>query len=362
MHMVSPPTALGERRRALFPIAVFGLLLTLGGCGLAQPVTGNPPAATPEAFAVELWRDRAEPDYAIGESLQLYLRPNRDAQVVVVNVDSRGQTTVLFPNDYASNNRLAADRVVSLPGADTRYALRIDGPPGPSLIRVIATTGTMPLLDSATLTPTAGPFARSQRSADELARQVQVVANQEPGATWVVRDETIQIHAARPVPQPPSAATTPTLPAPAMPGAAGGSAGDGFGLQLRTDRGHYRAGDLVRVGVAAERDCDLTLVGIDSHRQARQLYPNTLVRRVSLKAGEFIWLPEASSPIALRAAHPPGTNTLVALCHRTAASPLPIPDGRAVFPTLADTQLQQALDTGDSNTVARATVQLDILP
>ena len=227
MLMVSPQPTRGERLQALLPITVFSLLLSVGGCGLTQPVTGNPPATTPEAFAVELWRDRAKPDYAIGESLQLYLRPNRDAQVVVVNVNSRGQTTVLFPNDYAANNRLAADRVVSLPGADTRYALRIDGPPGPSLIRVIATTGTIPLLDSATLTPTPGPFARSQRSADELARQVQVVANQEPEATWVVRDETIQIHAARP------AAATPTLPAPAMPSVAGGSADDGFGLQLQ---------------------------------------------------------------------------------------------------------------------------------
>lgn len=253
MSMVSPPTTQGEHHRVLSLITVFSLLLSLGGCGLAQPVASNPPAATPEPFAIELWRDRAEPNYAIGETLQLYLRSNQDAQVVVVNVDSRGQTTVLFPNDYASNNRLAAHRVLSLPGADTRYALRIDGPPGPSLIRVIATTGITPLLDSAALKPTAGPFARSQRSADELVRQVQVVSNQEPGTTWVVRDDTILIHAARPISQPPSAATTP----------------------IQT---------------------------------------------------------------------------------------LPIPSGHEVFPTLAATPLQQVLGTGNPHSLARTTVQLEILP
>src|SRR5262245_31715024 len=72
----------------------------------------------PSTLGVDVWSNRADGTYQIGEELTLFIRVSHDAQVTVLNVDAVGRTTMLFPNQFAQDNRLRANTVYRLPGTD----------------------------------------------------------------------------------------------------------------------------------------------------------------------------------------------------------------------------------------------------
>ena len=65
-------------------------------------------------FRVELWTDKGT--YRVGEPIHFYFRAERDCYLNLIDVNSRGEITVLFPNRYDSNNFVSGGVTYRIPG------------------------------------------------------------------------------------------------------------------------------------------------------------------------------------------------------------------------------------------------------
>ena len=96
-------------------------------------------AAQASALAVSAWADRADTTYVAGDAVTLFVKPNRDAYITVLDVGTSGRVTVLFPNGAQPDSRVEAHRTIRIGAAVGGYRLRVHGPIGREVIKVIAT-------------------------------------------------------------------------------------------------------------------------------------------------------------------------------------------------------------------------------
>jgi hypothetical protein len=296
-------------------------LLALSAGALAHEQDGRQisvePASTSEvrppasALSVDVWANRADNTYRIGSDITLSLRASRDVSVTVLNVDAAGRTTMLFPNAFAADNRLRANQVYQVPGPNPSFKLRVGGPTGMNVIRVIATTSHVrPMQGEAS--KRSGPFEVYDESGDEIARHIEAVTAQDK-TTWAVAEFPIQVVA--------EGEEAPSSAAPAAAHEADATAPFGlaaqpsaFGLDLRPMKTSYRSGDSLSLTVTPERDCKLTLLSVDQKHGAAVLYPNRLQSEPLLHAGRTSFLPEAESNLKFTLLGSEGPQRLVALC------------------------------------------------
>jgi hypothetical protein len=91
---------------------------------LATAEPARPAATTTEApIDLTIFPDRLR--YVAGDSMQLTIRSTVDCALTVVSIDSAGYGTVIFPNDFAPNNRIVAHLDVALPAKGARYRFRV---------------------------------------------------------------------------------------------------------------------------------------------------------------------------------------------------------------------------------------------
>ena len=134
---------------------------------------------------ITAWVDREDDTYHAGDTLKLFVKTNRDAYVTVVDVGTSGKVLVLFPNKHASDNRILADKVLEIPGPDAPYDIRVAGPAGQELIKVIATTRPGSIIRADQLSEL-GPFQSYGGSAESLTKDLAIElkpnAPEAPGA------------------------------------------------------------------------------------------------------------------------------------------------------------------------------------
>ncbi len=142
-----------------------------------------PGASTPggaDTLDIVAWVDRPDSTYARGERVRLFVQTSKDAYVTVLNVDPAGETTVLFPNQYQSDNLVRARRAVEVPDPNSRSQVVVSGPVGTELIKVVASTRPIPLFEARQLSE-AGPFRTVRTQPGGTARSL-TVAMTEPTA------------------------------------------------------------------------------------------------------------------------------------------------------------------------------------
>ena len=262
-------------------------------------------AAPAGALSVVAWVDHADNTYAVGEAVRLFVRSNKDAYVTVLNVGPSGNTTMLFPNAAQRDARVRAGQVVEIPAQGSGASIRVGGPVGRELIKVIASTSPAPLFDAAKLTG-AGPFAMVSGDGRSVARDLQVTMDAQPAShEWDDYNKVITTIASRPV-----SAVVPLMPAPS--GQAWPVAGSG--LRIATDKTRYRLGEAVTVYASSTVPCYLTLVNIGSSGQARVLLPNAAQPQNYLPAGQTVVFPGVGSHLTVTPVGPAGVETVTAVC------------------------------------------------
>ena len=254
-------------------------------------------------LSVVAWVDHADNTYAIGEAVRLFVQTNKDAYLTVLNVGPSGNTTLLFPNAVQKNTRVSANRIVEIPARNSGTSIRVGGPVGRELIKVIASTSPAPLFDAAKLTGM-GPFAMIGGGSRSVARDLQVTIDGQTGYEWDDYNKVITTIASRP------AAAVPLVPAPA------GVAWPAFdpALRVATDKSQYRMGEPVTVYVTSTAPCYLTLVGIGASGHARVLLPNAMQPQNWMPGGHTVVFPAAMSNLKVTPVGPPGVETVTAIC------------------------------------------------
>lgn len=146
------------------------------------------PDVSANTLQVVAWVDRPDYTYAIGEEVRLFIETNQDAYVAVLNAAPNGQSTVLFPNRYQTDNFVRAGRSVEVPDSASQVRIAVNPPVGLELLKVMASTEPFSVRDALQLSET-GAFPVVRTSARATARSLTVVMaddTSKPNATPVL--------------------------------------------------------------------------------------------------------------------------------------------------------------------------------
>lgn len=89
------------------------------------------------AFNLRIWTGKNE--YEIGDDASMSVQVEKDSYLTLLDIDSNGNVTVLFPNECVKENFIKGGVTYSIPGELFDFDLGVAGPPGLSRIKAIAT-------------------------------------------------------------------------------------------------------------------------------------------------------------------------------------------------------------------------------
>lgn len=87
---------------------------------------------------VQVWVDRGEGSrYRVGDPIEIYFRTNRDAHVVLYDIDTEGFVRVLFPEGPRESGYVRGGRTYRVPGS-RRFEYFVTGPSGIEYVEAVA--------------------------------------------------------------------------------------------------------------------------------------------------------------------------------------------------------------------------------
>lgn len=141
---------------------------------LAELTQTEPP------FKLELWTDKKR--YKVGETVTIYFRSEKDCYLTLIDITTSGKFYILFPNRYATDNYIKADKTYTLPGPDHPFAITVGEPKGFERLKAIAT------LDYVDLTKTKVEQGKqlfvNLSDPSKATRDLNLVITNTPKLTW----------------------------------------------------------------------------------------------------------------------------------------------------------------------------------
>jgi len=93
-----------------------------------------------EELKVELWVDRPDGIYYEGDTIEIFVRSNRDCYVQLVYYDAQGNAILVFPHKKEWNNKIEANKIYRVPGNFV-----IEPPFGREILKAFASENPFPL-------------------------------------------------------------------------------------------------------------------------------------------------------------------------------------------------------------------------
>ena len=95
---------------------------------------------------VDVWNQRGTgASFHPGERMKVSFRTHEDAFVVLIDIDTHGRASLLFPDNRWDDGFVRAGHTVTLPGRNAGYKLQVTGPAG--VERIVAFASDEPLAD-----------------------------------------------------------------------------------------------------------------------------------------------------------------------------------------------------------------------
>lgn len=278
------------------------------------------------SLEVTAWVDHDNNSYAVGEAIQLSVRANEDAYLTIVSVGPSGNAVLLYPNALQSGAMLPAGETVVVPGADAAAQIVATAPAGNELIRVIASSEPLEIIDPASLVGETA-FRGIAGGAAQVARDLALAVTAQGDVDFY--DKVIRTSE--------SVSVELTMP----------TAAQNQAPMIATDATQYEVGSRVALAVTALSDCTLWVVNVSSDQSVHLIFPNRLMQENTVTAGQTVLVSGATSPVELQAAGPAGKESVFALCGEDATAPWEAGlEFTELFPTLdASSNLGRALVT-----------------
>jgi hypothetical protein len=132
---------------------------------------------------VDAWVDRKNLTYRIGDTITLSVSPRKSAYITVLNVGSSGRVAVIYPNHFQRERQVKGGTTVRIPGKNAKWNIKISGPTGVDLIKIIASKKPLTLKE---LEQLAGanednPVLTLGRSAEEMTKDLSPQLKPEAG-------------------------------------------------------------------------------------------------------------------------------------------------------------------------------------
>jgi hypothetical protein len=122
------------------------LFALLKGIDVPSPGVARPGGflhETKSDIGLSMWLDKPRP--VSGNLVTVKIEADNDCYLTVISVDAAGIATVLFPNDFQTDNLLSASRPVSIPPAEAPFQLRYKSEGSETLLARCSTSATPPL-------------------------------------------------------------------------------------------------------------------------------------------------------------------------------------------------------------------------
>jgi hypothetical protein len=317
---------------------------------------------TPGSLRVSTWVNRHDLTYARGDAVGIFVKTNEDAYVTIVNVGPSGKVTQLFPNAFQQTNRVAANRTLEVPSANSGSRINVSGPVGAELIKIFVSSEPIKIIPESQLVGS-GAFRSLAGGVSDLVRNLEVSAGGPAGAQskFAISNLVIKTisprrasNAANPAFVVAQAAPSPTI-GPEQP----------FPLLIAADKTAYRAGQKIMLAVTSFRSCRLTVLDIDANGGVRVLFPTREGQNVQVQPMQTVVVSGESLPLMLEPS-PSGQKQVVAIC--TADSAVTAEgDGNVEQTVAAGTPTEPVADdvpgpVKPAKTTAVAAVSLSIHP
>lgn len=123
---------------------------------------------------VYAWIDKESLTYRVGEAVTLSISPAEDAYITVLNVGSSGRVAVLYPNHFQKERKVRGRRTVRVPARRSKWEIKVGGPAGFDVIKVIASKKPLTLKEFEQLADAdaENPVVTLDRSAEETAKDL----------------------------------------------------------------------------------------------------------------------------------------------------------------------------------------------
>lgn len=287
-----------------------GLAQTVRDLSVEQTQAHDAGTVKPGSLSVMTLLDRADATYAVGETVRLAVKTNEDAYVTVLGIGASGKVTQLFPNAVQTDAKVKAGETVEIPSAASGAQIKVSGPVGGELIKVIATSKPLTVIPDGQWKPGTGVFRALEGDAGTLARDLEVVAAKPPAEVKVaIVNQVIKTIATREASAAPApTATAGVLVVPVTPAPASAQT---FPLLLATDKTTYKVGETITLVVTPTRACQLT-VSSTGAKGTQLLFPSVALPDGKVAAGQAVMVSGAAAQSVVAGA--PGTQVITALC------------------------------------------------
>lgn len=147
---------------------------------IASPQRVTPASTSERAVGLTTTLDRPDGTYKPGETVALTVKSEEDAYIWVFDTGTSGRVHQLFPNKYAKDNFVRANRPLTLPGAGAKYRFVVSQPEGVELLTVIASRDNKPLTrDLIDRKTGAGPFLALQGTAVSVSKDLMITIDRD---------------------------------------------------------------------------------------------------------------------------------------------------------------------------------------
>lgn len=143
-------------------------------------------------FKVELWADRENANYKVGDEIAFFFKANKDCRLTLFNVGTSGTVHIFFPNKYQEDNLVKAGEVYRFPPQEAKYLLRLKGPAGVDVVKAIATLDQVPLVAEADVKPE-GVVQKVDESQSKLARDIEIALKPVETDRWTEAELVLQV-------------------------------------------------------------------------------------------------------------------------------------------------------------------------
>lgn len=149
-----------------------------------KPAQGLQDIKNPKpGFNVELWADRKDAAYKVGDEVAFFFKADKDCRVTLFNVGTSGEVQILFPNKFQKDNLVKADKEYRFPAKEAEYLFRFKGPAGEDMVKAIATLDDVTLVAASDTKPQ-GEVKEVVKPQSVLARDVEIALKPVETKRW----------------------------------------------------------------------------------------------------------------------------------------------------------------------------------
>ncbi|MEI1280049.1 DUF4384 domain-containing protein [Leptospira venezuelensis] len=143
----------------------------------------------PKNKNIKIELSSSKSNYHTNEPVQFTVRSSEDCYIYLILLQSDGETLLLFPNSYNSNNFLRSNTDLLVPDGKTGYILAAGEPYGKDSIKVIASKSQLNLFQTKPYGDS--PFGKIERPFESVSRGIKLIQTNVADGEWNIAETEI---------------------------------------------------------------------------------------------------------------------------------------------------------------------------